>query len=401
MRLCLVTHRVVKGDGQGRVNYEVVWETIRRGYKVILLATEVSPELQHHPQVQWVEISVRSLPTALLKNLLFARKTAQWLRQHNQEFDVLQVNGAITSFPSDVNAVHFVHTAWVRSPFHPWHQSRSLHSLYQWIYNWLNAHWEKQAFQRTRHLVAVSNTIQQELLSIGVASDEITTIENGVDLQEFFPGQYDRTLLQLPQNAVLSLFVGDIRTNRKNLDSILYALQKVPGLHLVIVGKLDSSPYPKLAESLGLIERVHFLGYRQNVPDIMRAVDFFVFPSRYEPFGMVITEAMASGLPVITSKSTGAAHLVTAECGFTLSHPNDVEALASAMQTLSSDRSLRQQFGCNARLVAEQYGWSTVSKRYVDLFETLNQASSGQRWSPADRRSSTQVTGSLITNHHG
>jgi glycosyltransferase involved in cell wall biosynthesis len=103
----------------------------------------------------------------------------------------------------------------------------------------------------------------------------------------------------------------------------------------------------------------------------MKSVDFLVFPSRYEPFGLVIIEAMASGLPVITASSTGAAHLVTPESGIVLSDSDDVEALTQALQLLTSHRSLRQQMGKAARSVAEQHSWTNMAQTYVNLFEEL------------------------------
>jgi glycosyltransferase involved in cell wall biosynthesis len=375
MKICIVTHKIVKGDGQGRVNYEVAWEAIRRGHQLTLLASSVSPDLLQNNLVNWIPISVAGWPTALLKNLIFSWKSSTWLNQHRAEVDVVKVNGAITSFPSDVNAVHFVHSAWLRSPFHPWQQARTLHSFYQWLYNWLNSHWEKQAFHRTTQLVAVSETIKRELIDIGIQQESIVVIENGVDLQEFFPGSSDRASWSFPQNVALALFVGDLHTNRKNLDTILYALQHVPELHLAVLGDTVGSPYPKLAEDLGLAQRVHFLGYRQDVAAIMRAVDFFVFPSRYEPFGMVISEAMASGLPVVTAQTVGAAHLVSSDCGFVVPYPDDVNAIAEAMRSLAGNLQLLQQFGRNARIVAEQSNWSGVASCYVDLFEKLGYSS--------------------------
>ena len=74
MKVCIVTHSVGKGDGQGRVNYEVVLETIRRGHDVTILASSIDPDLQQHPQVTWVPISVKGTPTALLRGLFFSYK---------------------------------------------------------------------------------------------------------------------------------------------------------------------------------------------------------------------------------------------------------------------------------------------------------------------------------------
>lgn len=372
MKLCIVTHQVKKGDGQGRVNYEVAKEAIRRGHELTLLASEIAPELQQSNQVNWVYISVNSLPSEFFRNFIFSQKSADWLRKHRSQVDLVKVNGAITKAASDVNAVHFVHSSWLRSPAHISRIRRDFYGFYQWLYTALNAFWEKQAFQKANIVIAVSEKVAQELESIGVPRSRIQVIVNGVDLDEFSPGIVSRQTLGLPENVTLALFAGDIRTPRKNLDTVLRALVKVPNLHLAVVGNTEGSPFPQMAEALKLNERVHFLGYRRDIPQIMRSADLFVFPSRYEACTLVLLEALASGLPVITATATGGAELVTPECGVVLSDSDDTDALAAALLSLVNDRSLMNQMSKAARAVAEQYSWNTMAKTYVDLFEELS-----------------------------
>ncbi|WP_414575266.1 glycosyltransferase family 4 protein [Anabaena sp. CCY 9402-a] len=373
MKLCIVTHNVIKGDGQGRVNYEIALEAIRRGHHVTLLASQVALELEQSHQINWVAIPVKGLPTELLRNIIFAIFSTNWLRKHRAEIDLVKINGAITHAPGDVNAAHFVHSSWLKfssSKAAP-KSRRVLYNFYQWLYTALNARWEKKAFRQARVVVAVSNKVAKDLQAIGVSPQSIQVIVNGVDLQEFSPGNSDRLQWGLPEGVPLALFAGDIRLSRKNLDTVLKALVQVPDLHLAVAGITEGSPYLQLAESLGLKERVHFLGLRRDIPDLMKAVDFVVFPSRYEPFGLVVIEAMASGLPVITASSTGAADLVKPEAGIVLADSDDVEGLAKAMFSLSSDRHLRQTMGESARAIATQHSWTRMAQCYVDLFEEL------------------------------
>ncbi len=372
MKLCIVTHKVVKGDGQGRVNYEVAWEAIRRGDQVTLLASNVAPELQQSSQVNWIYIPVKGLPTELLRNLAFSWRSSNWLRKHRCELDLVMVNGAIANASGDVNAVHFVHSSWLRSPVHTWRVRRDLYGLYQWFYTALNAHWEKQAFCQAKVVVAVSKKVEKELVEIGVPPEHIRVILNGVDLQEFCPGYVDRSKLNLPEEVVLAFFAGDIRTPRKNLDTVLHALVEVPELHLAVAGGTEGSPYPQLAEKLNVRERVHFLGYRRDISEIMKAVDLLVFPSRYETCGLVLLEAMASGLPVITASTVGAAELVTPDCGVVLSNPDNIQALVRELNILTSDHDLRSQMGQSARAIAEHHDWSIMAQSYLDLFKKLN-----------------------------
>jgi glycosyltransferase involved in cell wall biosynthesis len=373
MKLCIVTPCVVKGNGQGRVNYEIAWEAIRRGHEVTLLTSSVAPELQQNSQVTWIDIPVKGVPTHLLREITFATRSAQWLHQNRPNFDAVLVNGAITRFPGDVNLVPFVHSAWLRSPLHVSRGRWDFYGFYQWFYTVLNARLEKTAFQQAKVVVAVSKRVKQELLDIGIPEESIRVIWCGVGLQEFFPGESDRKKFGLPEHVPLALFVGDIRINRKNLDSVLHALVDVPELHLAVVGPTEGSPYLQLAEQLGLSDRVYFLGNPSGiVPDLMRAVDLFVFPSRYEPFGLVVIEAMASGLPTITATTTGAAELVTPECGVVLSDTEDRKALAEALSKLASNPDLRQRMGKAARAVAEEHSWEKMAQRYMDIFEELS-----------------------------
>ncbi|MEO1376808.1 MAG: glycosyltransferase family 4 protein [Cyanobacteria bacterium J06635_10] len=382
MKLCIITHSLVKGDGQGRVNYEVACEAIRRGHNLTVLASQVAPELEKHHQINWVPISVKGLPIELIRNMMFAWRSNHWLGKHSKQFDLIKTNGAITWAKSDVNAVHFVHNSWLKfsnlqatsSPkkvtFNP---HLFLYNFYQWLYTKLNAIWEKEAFENTKVVVAVSDRVAEDLRGIGVPQDAIRVISNGVDVEEFSPGNgLNRQAWNLPEDVPLAMFAGDIRLPRKNLDTVLHALVEVPNLHLAVVGVTDGSPYPQLAASLGLSDRVHFMGFRRDIPSIMKVVDLFVFPSRYEPFGLVVTEAMATGLPVITASCTGAAPLVSKEAGIVLPDADDRKALAEALHKLSVNPDLRIKMGQTARAIALQHTWKKMAQQYVDLFEEMN-----------------------------
>jgi glycosyltransferase involved in cell wall biosynthesis len=352
------------------VNYEIAWEAIRRGHNVTLLANRVAPELQQSSQVNWIFIPVKGWPTQLLIGIVFAWWSTDWLRKHRAELDVVLANGGITWAKGDVILVPFVHSAWLRSPLHISRVRRDFYGFYQWLYTLWNAGWEKKAFRQAQVIVAVSNRVKKELLDIDVPEEKLRVFMCGVDLQEFSPGYTDRRKFGLPEQVPLALFVGDIRINRKNLDTVLHALTQVPELHLAIMAAEDSS-YPQLAKELGLDARVHFLEPQLPVSEVMRAVDLFVFPSRYEPYGLVVIEAMASGLPVITTATTGAAEVVTPECGIVLSDSEDTDALAQALSTLANEPELRNAMGKAARSIAEQHSWASMAQTYVDLLEEL------------------------------
>jgi glycosyltransferase involved in cell wall biosynthesis len=328
--------------------------------------------LQKHSQVDWIAIPVKGYPLQLVREIAFSTQTAWWLNKHQKEFDLIKLNGAITSARGDVNAVHFVHSSWLRSPVNRSEQHPRLRSIYNLFYTTLNADWEKKAFSQAKVIVAVSKQVERELVEIGVPPERIRVILNGVDLQEFSPGEAKRQTWGLPEGVTLALFAGNAQTPRKNLDTVLRALAQVPELQLVVAGTTTGTTYPQLVASLDLSNRVHFLEHRTDVPELMKAVNFFVFPSRYEACSLVLLEAMASGLPVITAKTAGGAEIITPECGIVLPEPDDIQGLARALSLLASDREQRHQMGQAARSIAQQYSWTSMAQTYVDLFEELS-----------------------------
>ena len=104
----------------------------------------------------------------------------------------------------------------------------------------------------------------------------------------------------------------------------------------------------------------------------MRAADMFVFPSRYEAGPLVILEAMASGLPIVTAVTAGAADLVGADCGTVIDDPDNAHALAAALNQLVQYPQRRRSMGPAGREVIQQCcSWEQMSERYLQLYEEI------------------------------
>ncbi|MEM8557249.1 MAG: glycosyltransferase family 4 protein [Bacteroidota bacterium] len=374
MRLALVTHNLIRGDGQGRVNAEVAHALLDAGHEVVLVAARVDDALAARDGVTWQHIAPGRGPTQLVKNHVFARRSARWIEANRSTLDLVVANGFVTFARADVNAVHFVHGAWLKSPVHVSKLRGGVFGAYHKLYTAANARLERRAFAEARRVIAVAERVRDELVEIGIAPEKIAVINNGVDVEEFRPAEVptaERRALGLPGTKPVALFVGDIRTPRKNLDGTLRALVDVPGLHLAVAGRVAGSPYPALAEALGVSDRVLFLDFRRDLPALMQAADFVVFPSRYDPFGLVVTEAMATAKPIVTASTAGASALVTPDAGIVLDDPDDVRGLSAAMRRLTEGTDLRAQMGQAGRAIAEQHTWTRMARAYVAVFEAV------------------------------
>jgi glycosyltransferase involved in cell wall biosynthesis len=383
MHIALVTHRFVRGDGQGRVNLEVAAAALRRGWKVTLVASDVAAELRDHMNVDWVRIDVRRWPTELVRNQLFAFASWRWLARNRRHIDVVLVNGFITWAVGDYAAAHFVHSAWLRSPYRT--ADSSVRGVYQHIYTRLNSALERWAYRRATGVVAVSQQVRRQLVESGVPEQTVRVIPNGVDTSEFAPGAEQLPAPAGRGAAVTGLFVGDLNTTRKNLLTVLRALSRSPQVRMVVAGTVGASPYPRMARELGVADRVTFLGFRKDVPALMRAADFVIFPSLYEPSGLVLLEGMASAKPVITTRTVGGVELLDSACAIVLDDPEDPEAMAAAMDKLARSPDLRAEMGKEGRQRALSLDFTAMAEAYCELFathDTRNRSRSGARGAP-------------------
>jgi glycosyltransferase involved in cell wall biosynthesis len=373
MRIALVAQNIVYGDGQGRINFEIARWALHAGHQVIIVAVEVDSRILDLGATR-EQVVVRRKPI-LARVALFpaiADKIVDRLRAE-KKIDVVIANGYTLTRRHDLNLCQFVHAAWLRSGVHSTATRGLIRRVYQSFYTRYNAHHEKRSYHAAGIVVAPSMRTLAELRDMGIDPAKLKKIPNGVDCDEFSPappGPRERTELGLPYDFPVALFAGDVRTNRKGLGSVLQAMTTLPNVHLAVVGRSDGSPFIDMAKELGVDHRTHFLGFRKDVPRILRACDLFVFPSWYDPFGLVVTEALACGIPVVTTRCTGAGELLNDQCGTLVEDPGDIPAIAAAMAGWLTNSAKRQNAIPACRAVAEANGWESMAKQYLELLST-------------------------------
>jgi glycosyltransferase involved in cell wall biosynthesis len=368
MKIAVVTQNLARGGGQPRVNYELVRHCISEGIEVTAVAEGVAQDLLDRG-VTWKRVNAGLLKPEIAHTRLFAPQADAAVASIENEVDLVLANGYVLRRPHAINVSHFVHGAYRRTTWGSSEGDSTLQRWYQNLYTRCNARWELQSYRVASRIVAVSAKVKEELISIGIDPEKIEVILNGVDLDEFKPGAESRDALGLPEGVPLALFVGDIRTARKNLDTVLLALQELSSVHLAVVGDAARSPFPAMVKSMGLEARVRFLGYRRDVARLMRASDLFVFPSRYEACSLALLEALASGLPVVSAITAGGSEIIGSDCGYVMNQPDNTAELITIMRELLSHGTDLAPFRLAARAVAEAHGWAAMGRAYVQAFE--------------------------------
>ena len=200
---------------------------------------------------------------------------------------------------------------------------------------------ERRVFATTPEIVAISRLGAQEIARIySVPAARLSVVYNGVDLARFHPDNRARhrgaarAEAAIPADAWVALFAGS-GFERKGLATALEALAAMDDRtsRLLVVGKGDTRPYRATAERLGLGHRVVWLGARPDIERWYAAADALVLPTRYEPFGNVHLEALASGLPVVTTTAAGGAEAIAPDSGAVVA-PGDAKAFAAALDGL-------------------------------------------------------------------
>jgi UDP-glucose:(heptosyl)LPS alpha-1,3-glucosyltransferase len=227
--------------------------------------------------------------------------------------------------------------------------------------------------------IAVSKMVEDDLIqSFDLPSERVVTLYNGVDCRSFRPpGEVSeraivRQRLGLPHDARVMLFAGS-GFGRKGLGFLIEAWARLRGSPYLLVagGDRAAARFEQLAMRHGIGARVRFLGRRGDVAELMRASDALALPSLFEPFGNVVLEAMASGLPVLTSSRCGVAEIVPDELrAFVVADPANVAELAAKLQALIEAPPM---LGKIARAAAERFTWERHAGELLAIIEACHQ----------------------------
>jgi UDP-glucose:(heptosyl)LPS alpha-1,3-glucosyltransferase len=304
-------------------------------------------------------VHVHRLPVigfnSFTRDLSFALAARRALAVH--DFDIVQAHDK-TLAPVDIyRAGDGCHRGWLKRRagiVGPLKRLSIACNPYHWMILWL----ERRILARglARHVLAISRMVKQEVMDLyGVPEERITTLHNGVDVERFSPAKRARGRALMAERhgigsgETVALFMGS-GFERKGVKYLLGALDHVPEpLTVLICGK---GPRMEHRDPHGN-KRVVYAGSVRE-PDLYYAgADFFVFPSVYEPFGNVNTEALASGLPVVTVRSCGAAEVIEEGVdGYVLPRAQDVEGIGRAISRLT-DPARREEMSRAARRKAE------------------------------------------------
>lgn len=180
-----------------------------------------------------------------------------------------------------------------------------------------------------------------------------------------------RRQLGLPEEAYVILSVGEL-TRRKNQKVVLRALKEMndPSVHYVLCGKGDLRPYlEQLTDELGIADRVHFLGYRLDIPEMYRMADCFAFPSIHEGLPFALMEAMESGLPIVCSRIRGNVDLIDDQMGGILCDVHSDQEFCNAFWRIRGLDHSRMIAHNHEKLV--QFDLAHTTKVIRDLFREI------------------------------
>ena len=265
--------------------------------------------------------------------------------------------------------------------------TRSLAMLGKWLdpAAWSFARLErKQYLSKQRPLIVVnSKMVQQHFWQYyGVPHESIRVVHSAIDPKRFSAEDRlrrrdeQRRHWGMPPNATVGLFVA-MNYRLKGLGPLLKAFALVPRdkqARLVIVGHPKFACYQRQAHRLGVAERVLFLGHRPDPRDCYFAADYLVHPTFYDPCSLVVLEALACGLPVITSRYNGASELLSPPAdGLVIQDPHDHQELAGALVTMM-DRNYLRAASAAARLAGTRWTFEHHYRALLNLFREVKQS---------------------------
>jgi glycosyltransferase involved in cell wall biosynthesis len=226
--------------------------------------------------------------------------------------------------------------------------------------------------------VAISAFVAKTLKDIGVSPERISVIPSSVRVEEFETREgapETRLELGLSDGDFVILNVGSLSREKRQenvLEVAAIVSEKIRRAKFIVAGEGRlRARLEKRARELGVEHVVSFLGFREDIPQLMRVADTFLFPSESEGLGTSVLEAMAAGLPVVASRTGGISEIV--EDGVTgfLSEPQDVHSMAEALMRLATEPELGGGMGAQAHSVAQGYSFDRCCESHETLYHDL------------------------------
>lgn len=222
-------------------------------------------------------------------------------------------------------------------------------------------------YENCDHFIGITPDITQYVLNEGVQANRVDYIPNFLQSEPAAPA--DRCALDTPDDVPLIVWLGRM-THSKGPDVLVKALAEVPLAHLWMAGSGDmQEDMTTLVRQLGLEDRIHFLGWREDIFNLLSAADIFVCASRHEAHGNVILEAWAQSTPVVAASSPGPAHLIDDGRTGILVENGCPDSLAAALNRLIAYPEEAKSLGkAGNRYLAENFGRDAIVERYIDVF---------------------------------
>lgn len=231
---------------------------------------------------------------------------------------------------------------------------------------------DRWMYRQYRRIASIGDATTANLVSwLPELKAKVVECPNGIDFDTFASASASskQVLFSVPEHVPVVLCVGSLEP-RKDHETLLRAVSLVPGVVLALVGNGRlSKQLHVLADELGIAARVQFLGRRFDVPQLLKAANLYVQPSRWEGFGIAALEAMAAGLPVVASNVPGLAQVVD-DAGL-LFPAGDARELARCMAAVLGDSNLSRRLARSAQRRARIFSLERTLDCYQKLYRDV------------------------------
>jgi glycosyltransferase involved in cell wall biosynthesis len=376
----LLTGDFVKTGGMDRANFALADYLARQGNQIHLVAYRVATDLLNYPNVIFHRVP-KFLNSYLLSSPLLDRSGRYLAKLLGVDRTRVLVNGGNCQW-GDINWVHYVHAA-----YKPEIRSGLLGKLKAKMTYQSTLAAEKKALNLANVIIVNSERTKLDIISrLDIKPERIQTVYYGIDPSIFYPASAQervqlRQKLGWPQDKPIAVFIGALGDRRKGFDTLFTAWQQLCAdpnwdTDLVAIGRGAELPlWQQRTAQAGLESRIQFLGFRSDVPDILRAADCLVAPTRYEAYGLGVHEALCCGLPAIVSADAGVAERYPETLqDLLMSNPDDVEDLVLKFKKWRSHQDDYKKLVFSLSQELTSYTWDDMAKNILAAIETTSLA---------------------------